>query len=405
MMGRNRYFRCSAIRVIMAVLLIAVVVLPAAAETAPSVAWNVTFSPEENSKFDAVANTADGGYIALGSVLTKIIGGRSELLLVKTDHRGDEVWTERLPDIEAASIAETADGGYIVGGYNITAASPEDDAGYQGSSFLIRFDAGGEEIWREVLPGEKVSAVLPTADGGYAVVGWLWNPPGSADDTTGIITKTDGAGTPVWNRTFPATAANAGIVTADGGYVIGGTKSPFTYDIGDAFLVRLDAGGNTLWHKNYAVPVIFDLEETADGGVAYSGNYWYGLVDAEGDEVWLRNMEGFAGYAIVPRPAGGYMIAGKDIRSGGGFTLGTDADGAIQWQTTYPDAAVYAAVSAPDGGYTLAGIHFLSPVSSAAWLENLEEVEVTPTPATPGFGAVAAGMALLLLVVGRRWQD
>ncbi len=405
MMGRNRYFRRSTARVIMAVLLIAAVVLPAAAETTPSVAWNVTFSPEENSKFDAVANTADGGYIALGSVLTKIIGGRSELLLVKTDHRGDEVWTERLPDIEAASIAETADGGYIVGGYNITAASPEDDAGYQGSSFLIRFDASGEEIWREVLPGEKVSAVLPTADGGYAVVGWLWNPPGSADDTTGIITKTDGAGTPVWNRTFPATAANAGIVTADGGYVIGGTKSPFTYDIGDAFLVRLDAGGNTLWHKNYAVPVIFDLEETADGGVAYSGNYWYGLVDAEGDEVWLRNMEGFAGYAIVPRPAGGYMIAGKDIRSGGGFTLGTDADGAIQWQTTYPDTAVYAAISAPDGGYTLAGIHFLSLVSSAAWLENLEEVEVTPTPATPGFGAVAAGMALLLLVVGRRWQD
>ena len=405
MMRRNRYFRCSAIRAIMAALLIAVVVLPAAAGTAPSVAWNVTFSPEENSKFDAVANTADGGYIALGSVLTKIIGGRSELLLVKTDHRGGEVWTERLPDIEAASIAETADGGYIVGGYNITAASPEDDAGYQGSSFLIRFDASGEEIWREVLPGEKVSAVLPTADGGYAVVGWLWNPPGSADDTMGIITKTDGAGTPVWNRTFPATAANAGIVTADGGYVIGGTKSPFTYDIGDAFLVRLDAGGNTLWHKNYAVPVIFDLEETADGGVAYSGNYWYGLVDAEGDEVWLRNMEGFAGYAVVPRPAGGYMIAGKDIRSGGGFTLGTDADGAIQWQTTYPDTAVYAAISAPDGGYTLAGIHFLSPVSSAAWLENLEEVEVTPTPATPGFGAVAAGMALLLLVVGRRWQD
>jgi len=405
MMRRNRYFRCSTARAIMAMLLIAVVVLPAAAETTPSVAWNVTFSPEENSKFDAVANTADGGYIALGSVLTKIIGGRSELLLVKTDHRGGEVWTERLPDIEAASIAETADGGYIVGGYNITMASRGEDSGYQGSSFLIRFDAGGEEIWRQVLAGEKVSAVLSTADGGYAVVGWLWNPPGSADDTTGIITKTDGAGTPVWNRTFPATAANAGIVTADGGYVIGGTKSPFTYDIGDAFLVRLDAGGNTLWHKNYAVPVIFDLEETADGGVAYSGNYWYGLVDAEGDEVWLRNMEGFAGYAVVPRPAGGYMIAGKDIRSGGGFTLGTDADGAIQWQTTYPDTAVYAAISAPDGGYTLAGIHFLSPVSSVAWLENLEEVEVTPTPATPGFGAVAAGMALLLLVVGRRWQD
>jgi len=64
------------------------------------------------------------------------------------------------------------------------------------------------------------------------------------------------------------------------------------------------------------------------GGFVYSANYWYGLVDAKGDEVWLRNMEGLAGYAVLLRPAGGYVIAGKDIRSGEGFALGTDADGA-----------------------------------------------------------------------------
>ena len=406
MTGRNRYFRSSPIRVIMAALLI-VALLPAAAvsaaETAPPVAWNVTFSPEENSKFDAVANTADGGYIALGSALTKVIGGRGDLLLVKTDGQGNEVWTQRLPEMEAASVAETADGGYIVGGYNISAAASGEDLAYQGTSFLIRTDADGKEIWRQVLSGEKVSAVRPTADGGYAVIGWLWNPAGSADDTTAVITKTDANGTPTWNRTFPAAAANTGVVTADGGYIIGGTKSPFTYDIGDAFLIRLDADGNTLWHKNYAVPVIFDVKETADGGFVYSANYWYGLVDAKGDEVWLRNMEGLAGYAVLLRPAGGYVIAGKDIRSGEGFALGTDADGAVQWRTTLPDTGVYAATGAPGGGYTLAGIRFLSPVSSAAWLANLEET-ATPTPATPGFGAAVAGAALLLLVAvgGRR---
>ena len=103
MTGRNRYFRSSPIRVIMAALLI-VALLPAAAvsaaETAPPVAWNVTFSPEENSKFDAVANTADGGYIALGSTLTEVYGGNEDLLLVKTDGQGNEVWTQRLPEME-----------------------------------------------------------------------------------------------------------------------------------------------------------------------------------------------------------------------------------------------------------------------------------------------------------------
>jgi len=408
MMGKNRWLRYSPVLVIMAALLITAVPPVAAAsatEAAPSITWNATFSPEENSKFDAVAETADGGHIALGSALTTVFGGREDLLLVKVDDQGGEMWIQRLPDMQAASVAETADGGYIIGGYTVSAAASEENHSYQGTSFLIRTDTDGEVTWQQTLPGEKISAVRPTADGGYIVIGWLWNPPGSADDTTAVATKTDAGGTPIWNKTFPAAAANAGIVTADGGCIIGGTRSPFTYDIGDAFLIRLDADGNVLWLKNYEVPVIFDIEETADGEIVYSGNYWYGLVDAEGGEIWLRNMEGFAGYAIALRPSGGYMIAGKNIMSGEGFALGTDADGAIEWKTMFPDTSVYAATTAPDGGYTLAGIRFLSPVSSAAWLAGLEEPAAVPTPAVPGFCAASAGAALLFLAARRRRRE
>ncbi|MCK8517948.1 PQQ-binding-like beta-propeller repeat protein [Methanoculleus sp. 7T] len=393
----------------MIVALLIALVLPAvtvsAAETAPPIAWNTTFSPEEKSKFDAVTATADGGYVALGSTLTKTFGGREDLLLVKTDGQGNETWIQRLPEMAGSSVAETADGGYILGGYNVSATGPEQNFTYQGSSFLIKTDADGMETWRQVLPGEKVSVVRPTADGGYVAVGWLWNPPGSADDTTAVITKTDADGTPIWNRTFPAAAANAGIVTSDGGYIIGGTKSPFNNDRGDAFLIRLDADGNTLWKKNYNAPVIFDVKETGDGGFVYSGNYWYGLVDAKGEEVWLRNMEGMAGYAVVLRPSGGYLIAGTDIRNGEGFAFGTGADGTIQWTTMFPAAGIYAAGSAPGGNYTLAGVRYLSPDASAAWLINIGET-AKPTPAaTPGFGAAAAGAALLLLIAGRKRRE
>jgi len=250
-------------------------------------------------------------------------------------------------------------------------------------------------------PGEKISTVCPTADGGYAIIGWLWNPPESANDTTAVIAKTDGDGTPVWNRTFPGISANVGIVTADGGYVIGGTTSPFNNDIGDAFLIRLDADGNTLWHESYQAPVVYDIEETDDGQFVYSGNYWYGLVDREGEEVWLRNIEGFSGYAVALRPSGGYMIAGTDHRSGEGFALGIDAGGTIQWNTTFPATGIYGASSTP-GGYTLAGIRFLSPDTSAAWLAGITE-PANPSPtAAPGFGAAVAGAALLLLLAGRK---
>ena len=389
---------------ILAALLIAVVLptgIASASETSPAVAWNVTFTPENISKFDAVAPTADGGFIALGSTLTQMFEGREELLLVKTDDRGNEEWNVRVPDMAPASVAETDDGGYIVGAYNMSTTVVDQDFAYQGTSFLIRTDATGEEEWRQVLPGEKISTVRPTPDGGYAVIGWLWDPPESANDTTAVITKTDGDGTPVWNRTFPGISANAGVVTADGGYVIGGTTSPFNNDIGDAFLTRLDANGNTLWHENYQAPVVYDIEETDDGRFVYSGNYWYGLVDAQGEEVWLRNIEGLSGYAVALQPSSGYMVAGTDHRNGEGFALGIDADGTIQWNTTIPATGVYGAAGAP-GGYTLAGIRFLSPDTSAAWLAGITE-PVSPAPtAAPGFGAAAAGAALLLLFAGRK---
>ncbi|NMA10479.1 MAG: hypothetical protein GX932_05625 [Methanomicrobiales archaeon] len=389
---------------ILAALLIAVVMpagIVSASETSPEVAWNVTFAPENNNKFDAVAPTADGGFIALGSTLAEKYGGSESLLLVKTDGEGNEVWNATIPGMSPASVAETSDGGYIAGGYNVSTTGSDRDLIYQGTSFLIRTNAAGEEEWRQVIPGMKVSSVEETADGGYAAIGWLWNPPESENETTAVIVKTDGDGTPAWNRTFPGISANAGTVTADGGYVLGGTKSPFTYDIGDAFLIRLDADGNTLWHENYQVPIIFDVEETDDGRFVYAGNYWYGLVDGDGKEVWLRNMEGLTGYAVELRPSGGYVVAGTDARSGEGFVFGTDADGTILWDTAFTATGIYGAASAP-GGYTLAGIRFLSPDTSAAWLAGITEA-VSPAPtAAPGFGAAAAGAALLLLLAGRR---
>ena len=92
---------------ILAALLIAVV-LPAgivsASETSPEVAWNATFAPESNNKFDAVAPTADGGFIALGSTLTAKYGGTENLLLMKTDGQGNEVWNASIPGISPASV-------------------------------------------------------------------------------------------------------------------------------------------------------------------------------------------------------------------------------------------------------------------------------------------------------------
>jgi len=389
------------------VALLFAVVLPvgvvSATATSPEVVWNTTFTLENENKFDAVAATADGGFILIGSTLSRTIGGVEDVMLVKTDGTGNQVWLTRLPGMAPASVAVTADGGFIAGVYNV---SSDGGTVYQGTSFLVRLNAAGEEEWREVLPGMKVSSVAETPDGGYVAAGWLWNEAGSENETTGVLVKTGGDGTPVWNRTFPGTAVNTGIVTSDGGYLIGGTSSPFTYDKGDGFIIRLDADGNTLWYRNYQVPVIFDLKETGDGRFVYSGNYWYGVVDSDGEEVWVRNMEGVAGYSVALQPAGGYLVAGTDAVSGEGLAFGTDSDGAILWRMTFPESRVYAAASVPDGGYVLAGIQIVSSGNSTAWLAvitepGVETGEPVPTTTAPGFGAATAGAALVFLVATR----
>ncbi|MGI5938671.1 MULTISPECIES: hypothetical protein [Methanoculleus] len=396
-------------KTVMAVLLIAVLLsmgMASAATTTPTIAWNASFSPESYSKFDAVAPITDGGYIALGFAVTDLYGGSEYTVLIKTDGQGNEVWSKRFPDMAPASVAETADGGYIIGAYNTSRTVVDQRFVYQGSSFLIRTDAAGTEEWRQVFPDMKVSAVQPTADGGYAVIGWLWNPLGSESDTTATIIKTDGNGQPTWNRTIPGKAAYAGIVTADGGYIIGGTTSPFNNDLGDAFLLRLDAEGQTLWERNYQAPVVYDITETDDGRFFYTSNYWYGLVEEDGTEVWLKNIEGLSGHAAALQP-GGYVVAGTNARTSEGFIFGTDEDGTILWNRTFPDAGINAASGAPNGTYTLAGIRYPSDGSSTAWLINLEGVTAaptgTPTQAAPGFGAIGAGAALLVLA-GRKWR-
>jgi hypothetical protein len=387
---------------ILAVSLIAMLLMTgiAAADPSLSAAWTKTFSLEENNKFDAVQHTTDGGFIAAGSTLSQAVGASEDMLLVKTDAMGDEVWNRTIPQMVASSVEETTDGGYVIGSYTITSPKLSQNDTTQGTSFMIKTDAGGSEEWRQVLPGEKVSVVRPTGDGGYIVIGWLWNPPGSTDDTTAVITKTDERGSPVWNRTFPGLAANAGMQTADGGYIIGGTRSPYTYDVGDAFLIRLDASGNTLWNRTYEIPVILALQETEDGGYVFSGNYWYGRTDAQGESLWLQKMDGMNGYAVVLQPAGGYMVAGQNIRTGDAFAFGTDAEGVVQWNTTIPGAAAYAADTAGDGDFVLAGITYLTQNTSAAWMLKLTQA-AEPTPAASGFGAGIIAAAFLLLLATR----
>ena len=91
-----------------------------------------------------------------------------------------------------------------------------------------------------------------------------------------------------WTRTYGGIATDYGYCvdkTTDGGYVIVGiTESPDISKGGtDAWLIRLDANGDTLWARAYGAASgdqAFYVQQTADGGFIVAEQPCLGLSGA-----------------------------------------------------------------------------------------------------------------------------
>ncbi|MDN7025305.1 hypothetical protein FGU65_10440 [Methanoculleus sp. FWC-SCC1] len=375
------------------------IVQGAAAQEAPAIEWNATFSADLKNKFESVQQIADGGYIAAGSSIGTNFSEPEDLLLVRTDSAGNEAWNRTYDGLTASSVIQTGDGGYAIAA-NTIAVTPGETTGAMGTAYLIKTDDAGNIVWNAAFEGQKASVVRQTTDGGYALIGWTWNPAGSTEDTDAIITKTDSEGNQTWNRSFAGRAAYAGQQTDDGGYILGGTKSPFAYDAGDAFLIRLEADGTERWSRNLDLPSVYALGETFDGGYIVTGSFWYARVDAEGNELWKSRVQGLDGWAALQAPGGGYLIAGQI--NDDAVAMKTDDRGTVEWNLTFPHGGAYAADLTDDGGYILAGITFPEMGATDAWMMKLRDT-AEPGQATPGFGTLVAMAAVcVLLALWRR---
>jgi len=389
---RNNIFaRASGIAAVSIIVLLVSAARVSAAAAEQSVAWSTTFSPESNSKFESVHPTSDGGYIVAGSALTDPMNGREYPIVIKTDGQGNQLWNVSCDGQVATSARQTSDGGFIIASYAVTPAGEGENATMNGTAYLTKTDANGTGQWTKTIPGGMLNTVWQTPDGGFASAGWLWTKPGSDHDTDAVLMSLDPNGTARWTRTFENKAASAGLQTPDGGYVLAGTKSPFSWaDTGDAFLLRLDADGRKLWNSTPTIPSITAISETADGGYILAGSYWYAKADPQGREVWKQYLQGFDGHAAMQAADGGYVIAG--VLSGNALIIGTGADGTEQWRHSVPNAAVYAGDVSPDGTYIFSGVTFLSESTSAAWLMKMNNP--ASGQAAPGFGLAAAAGAL-----------
>ena len=164
----------------------------------------------------------------------------------------------------------------------------------------MKTNASGDTLWTRTYGGTRIEegySVRQTTDGGYIVAGYT-NSFGGARNSDAYLIKTNASGDTLWTRIYGATDYDvAGSVqqTSDGGYIVAGMTYPFWYLGTDLWLIKTNASGDTLWTKIY-------------GGQS-------------GDE----------GNSVQQTSDGGYIVAGSTASFGAGasdvYLIKTDADG------------------------------------------------------------------------------
>ena len=376
--------------------------------------------------------TADGGCLVVGKsnsgvggVKTQPSRGSYDVWVVKLDAAGAKQWDRTFGGAgydDGAAGQQTADGGYIVVGTSDSPAGGDRTDPSRGNSdaWVIKLDAAGAKQWDRAFGGagsDGADAVQQTADGGYVL---------GCGSTSGVggdksepsrgyvdywVVKLDGQGRKVWDRTYGGgiTGTRTGVnllrsvrQTPDGGYVVagqsdsdaGGDKSEPSRGYIDYWLLKLDGQGRKVWDRTYGgsgTDADATALPTADGGYLAGGtsssgvggdksepnrgfvDYWVVKLDAAGTKQWDRTFGGAESdycWALAQTPGGGYVAGGESSSGAGGdrtpaqrglsdyWLVGFDAAGAQRWDGAYggPDRnALRALALTADGGLVAAG--------------------------------------------------
>ncbi len=210
------------------------------------------------------------------------------------------------------------------------------------------------------------------------------------------LIKTNASGDTLWTRTFGEIGSDGGYSvqqTADGGFIVTGSKSTFDGNGSYVWLIKTDAAGDTLWTKTfwgyYSGNAGQAVQQTEDEGYVISGyteawdysngEVWLIKTDSSGDTLWTKTFGGSQreyGNSIRQTEDDGYIIAGSTHSFGAGnsdlWLIKTDALGDTLWTRTYGGSSVdraYYIQQTADAGYIITGsTHSFGAGNYDVWL-------------------------------------
>ncbi len=285
-----------------------------------------------------IQQTADGGFVVSG---TSRANGSNCIVVLKTSSFGDKLWSRTYTLNgwwnHTTSIQQTTDGGYVIAGTTKSVSTEF------GDFFVVKTNGGGDTLWTRVYGRSHhdiAYCVQQTVDGGYIVAGHTYTLGATMDF---YVVRISELGDTLWTRTYGGSGTDAAKTlqqTADGGYVIAGTKGHWTL-VGRGFagpsyfyVVKTDNTGDTLWTRIYEGGAeASSVQQTADGGYVVAGttktigsgtDFYVVKTDTRGDTMWTRTYGGTGAdnaHCIRQTIDGGYVIAGSTVQEG---SLGSD---------------------------------------------------------------------------------
>ena len=257
------------------------------------------------------------------------------------------------------------------------------------SGFSLSYSQAPDIMWMKNY-GESDwdlgNSVLQTADGGFFVAGRIGFIPGQLSTGDVWLIRTDPTGDTLWTKTYGGTSGRDEAYsiqqTNDGGYIIAGETTSFGAGASDAFLIRINANGDTLWTKTYggiSEEYAVSIKQTSDNGFiivgrthsygAGSTDVWLIRTNENGDTLWTKTF-GTAGVdygnSVNQTTDGGFIVIGRKMSFTSGtpdlFLIRTDPDGDTVWTKSYNgplspyslDIGIEAQ-QLPNGGFLIAG--------------------------------------------------
>lgn len=313
--------------------------------------------------FRAVTEGNDGTLVFAGQTRIPNQPGATKKYIVKLDQNGDSLWTSIIGADASADASEAifpaSGGGYWVFG--------QTTEGGQTQFHALKISEDGDSLDSKIYGREWSDYVWEAAqdvDGGFILVGDYWDP--LVGNLQGLVMKLDANGDSLWGYYYGGPDDEDFFdvaVDPEGGYMLCGTIVPADDFIGDVFLMKISATGDSLWSRTI-------------GG-------------ADDD----------AAYAIVPVYSGFAMICNTLSFGAGnvdGWLLRVNSAGDTLFSQTFGNSRwqfLWDIVQGGDLGYVFCGASNIAGAGNDGWVLKTtpDPTNIPPDPfelAEPADGAI-----------------